>query len=367
MKRVLLIAVPGIGDAFLATPLLRSLKQANPDVCIDVLVREGKSILEHNPDVSRILVQGRRPGFFDSLRFLAGIFRRYDLAVSTSTTDRSYAILLCAASRRFGKVANAGFGTWWKRKLVSAYVLSDPNKHLVAENLQFADLLGIARQYRPVLPQQRARPGALDLLPFNVRNTAYVVVHMKPGAVLRQWPDENWRFLIDGLRQRGLAVVATGSRDAAEIAYVTGILSGTAAAPDAAPACNLAGKLGFGEVSELISHSALFVGTDTSTTHVAAATGVATLALFGPTSVVRWGPWPRELQHAASPWTADAPSQSLGNVTILRSRCSCNTVRQTCLLRPGRPGVCMSQLFPHTVLARANELLGPAAAVASSA
>ena len=52
------------------------------------------------------------------------------------------------------------------------------------------------------------------------------------------------------------------------------------------------GALSFGQTAELLRHAALYVGVDTSTTHVAAAVGVPVLALFGPTSACHWGPAP---------------------------------------------------------------------------
>ena len=104
MKRILLIAVPGIGDAFLATPLIGALRRTYPDAAIDVVVRDGEAILEGNPQVSRILVQPRRPPLRQTLSFLARIFRKYDLAISTSTTDRAFIVLFFAAKIRIGKI-----------------------------------------------------------------------------------------------------------------------------------------------------------------------------------------------------------------------------------------------------------------------
>lgn len=364
VKRILLIAVPGIGDAFLATPLLGSLKRAYPDASIDVLVREGRSIVEHNRDVSRVLVQGRRPRFGDSLRFLASIFRRYDLAISTSTTDRSFVNLFFAAPQRFGKVANERVQTWWKRKLVTGYVPVDHDAHLVSENLRLADALGIEKHYLAALP---ARPSCEAAGGLTSLQTRFAVLHMKPGAALRQWPEENWCLLIEALRQRGLSVIATGSSEPSEIDYVEKILARSSSVPDLPPVHNMAGVLSFGEVAALISRAAFFVGTDTSTTHLAAATGVPTLALFGPTSVVRWGPWPQGLQHSTSPWSSGKLMQTVGNVTILRAHCHCSSVQQTCFLQPGKPGVCMNELSFEQVLDQVDRIRVPANHVAHSA
>jgi heptosyltransferase-3 len=364
MKRILLIAVPGIGDAFLATPLIGALKRAYPRASIDVLVRDGKTILDGNPDVSNVLVQPRRPPIRHSARFLARVFRIYDLAVSTSTTDRAFIILFAAASIRVGKVASMKRETWWKRRLVRDYVLMDPDAHVLSENLRIADVLGVERHYPPTLPHrpQQATSEALSL-PFETGGRSFVVIHMKPGSIARQWPENHWHVLIEQLRERGVAVVATGGGSPGERAYVDGIVSRASAAASGVPACSLAGKLQFHEFAELVRRAALFVGTDTSATHVAAATGIPTVALFGPTDPVRWAPWPKGLEYDGSPWKRDEIRQTVGNVTLLRPSCSCNSRQQVCRLAPGMPGACMSSLLPETVLATVDGILDQAHAV----
>jgi heptosyltransferase-3 len=357
MKRILLIAVPGIGDAFLATPLIGALKRRYPRARIDVLVRGGGAILEGNPDVSRVLVQPRRPSVRDSLRFLAGVFRNYDLAISTSTTDRSFIVLLAASPNRTGKVASMSWKTWWKRRLVRDYVLLDPDAHVLPENLRIADALGIERHYLPTLPHSQQSATKASSLPFEPGSRSFAVIHMKPGEVVRQWPEEHWDVLIGSLRKRGVAVVATGGGSPHERSYIEAIVSRASAATSAMPVCSLAGKLQFHEFAELVRHAALFIGTDTSATHVAAATGIPIVALFGLTDPVRWGPWPKGLECDGSPWMRDGIRQTVGNVTLLRRSCSCNSRRQVCRLAPGMPGACMSRLLPDTVLATVDGIL----------
>ena len=358
MKRILVVAVPGIGDAFLATPLIRTLKRAYPDADVDVLVRDGKAILDGNPDVSRVLVQTRRPPLRRSLLFLASILRRYDLAISTSTTDRAFIVLLAAAPCRIGKVASMNRATWWKRLLVDYYVPTDPDAHVLPENLRLADALGIERRYLPVVPQlpKPSIPQSASL-PFAPASRPFAVVHMKPGSLVRQWPEDYWCRLIESLRKRGLAVVATGGGNSSERNYVERILSRASDAERPAPVCTLAGQLPFHGVVELLRHATLFVGTDTSTTHVAAATGVPTVALFGPTDPVRWGPWPAGLEKDGSPWKKRDGYQRAGNVTLLRAPCGCASRRQACRLAPGMPGACMQRLVPETVLDAIDPIL----------
>ena len=83
----------------------------------------------------------------------------------------------------------------------------------------------------------------------------------------------------------------------------------------------LTGQLPLGGLSALYRKARLFVGPDTSTTHIAAACGVPTLALYGPTNPVKWGPWPAryDARGELSPYKRlGRPWQRAGNVILLQ-------------------------------------------------
>ncbi|MEX2125451.1 MAG: glycosyltransferase family 9 protein [Woeseia sp.] len=366
MERILVIAVPGIGDALLATPLVRSLKLAFPNASIDMIVRDGKSIVDSNPDISRILVRKRRPPLWDDVKFLACIFRRYDLAVSTSTTDRAFTYMLFAARTRVGTVASLTPQTWWKRKVARNFVDADPNAHIVSQNLRLADILNINRNWTVVLPEHSSQVHPPSVYHRIVSSTVrYAVIHMKPGSVAREWPVEYWRNIIESLRNRGITVVATGGKSHAERAYVADVLSRwLSRKADQPTVFNLAGALSFCDITRLMQGAAFYIGTDTSTTHVAAATGIPTVALFGPTDIVRWGPWPRGFQGGSSPYRSDELSQTVGNVTVLQQACACGSIRRPCTIAPGMPGSCMTQILPDRVMTVVDGILQSPDAIA---
>jgi heptosyltransferase-3 len=77
-----------------------------------------------------------------------------------------------------------------------------------------------------------------------------------------------------------------------------------------------AGVLGFGQLVTLIRDAALYIGPDTSVSHLAAATGVPMIAIFGPTNPMRWAPWP--VTEAPVRFVRRAASQNAGPVTVLQ-------------------------------------------------
>ena len=98
------------------------------------------------------------------------------------------------------------------------------------------------------------------------------------GAMFRdkRWTRDGWRELAAALADRGLTVVATGSPDEAERSYLDDLWNGMASVR------RLDGP-SWPEVAALLSAARVFVGPDTSVTHLAAAKGCATVALYGPT------------------------------------------------------------------------------------
>ena len=72
----------------------------------------------------------------------------------------------------------------------------------------------------------------------------------------------------------------------------------------------------FGQTSRIIMGAVAYIGVDTATSHIAAATGIPCVCLYGPTPVDTWGPAPKCGQSI--PYSNDLDIQTVGNVTIVR-------------------------------------------------
>ena len=139
------------------------------------------------------------------------------------------------------------------------------------------------------------------------------------------------------------------------------------AAPFGARVTSLAGQLSLGQLAQLISGARLFIGPDTSVTHLAAATGVPTLAIFGPSNPVKWGPWPNGYAGDGSPWmNLSRPWQRQKNIILLqgenplgRSPCvPCHG--EGCDRHKGSHSDCLQLLGSPVVLEAISELIGEA-------
>ena len=278
-RSVLLVATRRIGDVLLATPLLRSMRKAWPQARIDALVYAGtQRVLEGNPDCNRVLAIPERPSRAEHWRLLRGIWREYDLAVASQASDRSHLYAWCAGRTRVGMVPDLRASSAWKRASCIRYtVLDDVNTHTVAQNLRLAGLLGIARCHEVVPPAGGEVPLALP--------APYAVLHPVPKFEYKRWTQEGWSRLIAFLRSEGLGVVLTSGPDAAERAYCAALAGATGVT-------DLGGRLSLAGIAELLRKARFYAGPDTSITHLAAACGVPTLAIYGPSNPVKWGPWP---------------------------------------------------------------------------
>jgi heptosyltransferase-3 len=167
----------------------------------------------------------------------------------------------------------------------------------------------------------------------------------------KQWPLEHYRQLAAFLTTAGKQVVLTGSMGAHDRACI-------AAMEGVAPPDQLldAGPLSFNQLAALLRGASLYVGPDTSVSHLAAACGTTVLAVFGPTNPLRWAPWPGGL--APIRFVRRSPSQTVGNVTLMQSTLPCVPCgRAGCEDHRKSPTECLPGIEAGRVAAQALELL----------
>lgn len=347
-ERVLLVAMPQLGDVLLATPLLRSLRRAYPEATLDMLVYEGHdAVVDGNPDVDRVITVRERPKAKEFMTLVNSIFRHYDLAISNSTSDRKILYALLAAPKRVSIVPPPRWQDAWKRVFTHAWtVLDDESTHTVVQNLRLGDLLGIDRCYEVVAPRSQYAAQTLNrLLPFSWKGNNFAVLHLAPRWHYKRWTVSGWIKLAQYLIDKDLRVVLTGGTAKQELDYVRSAMLNM---PERV--INLAGKLRFSEVAQLIKASTIYIGPDTVVTHIAAATGVPTVALFGPTNPLKWAPWPRGYTKDKSPF-AKVGTQRVNNVLLVQGTGDCVPCHQEGCERHKLSGSsCLDELSSQTVI-----------------
>lgn len=340
-KRILVITLRYLGDTLLVTPLISSLKQAYPDTKIDVLLPASNAgMLEGNPDIHRLLPVKGKLGGLTFWKLLLSLFRRYDLAISTQAGDRPTLCAAIAGKTSIGFVPDDAAKAWWKKALLKRWLVFSANYgHAVLENLRFCELLGIAPCYRLTPPSSST--------PIPALADPYAVLHIMPQWRYKQWHAEGWRELVAFLGRQGLQIVLTGSGNPAELDALRELQQQLPS-----DVINLAGQLSLGQLSALIGKARLFVGPDTGITHLAAATGTLTFALFGPTDPEKWAPWPYGYSENKTPFTSRGSGQ-IQNVYLLQGQTEQNCLPcqlEGCYRHRNSHSACLDQLSSARVI-----------------
>jgi heptosyltransferase III len=356
-RSILVVCTRRIGDVLLTTPLVRSLKARWPDTPIDMLVFRGtEGILEHNPDLRRVIVVAQRAPMGERIADIARIWRRYDLACAAVSSDRPRFYSWFAGKRRVGLVDDDRV-TLLKRLLLDSIALNYHRAvHTVESSLEVARVLGIepiAEVVPPGIGADPARRAAFDARFNAVQGLPLAVLHPAPMFAYKQWRVDGWVEVVRWLHAQGFAVALSGGPATAEREYAEQIV-----AASGEPVLNFVGQFSLGESAEMYRRARLYVGPDTSATHIAAATGTPTVALFGPSDTVRWGPWPKGWRPGSNPWPL-VGSGRRGNVYLVQGEGPCVPCKQEgCDRHVASLSQCLVTLSAARVIGAIADILG---------
>jgi heptosyltransferase-3 len=359
-RSILVVCTRRIGDVLLTTPFVRSLKAQWPDTPVDMLVFRGtEGVVEHNPDIREIITVAQRAPLRERIADAMRLWRRYDLACAAISSDRPRFYAFFAGKKRIALV-DPDRVTRLNRIMLHGIALNEyQSVHTVRSSLALASLLGIAEHAEVVPPgigddpvRRAAFDARFDAPGVIEPGQPFVVLHLLPMFEYKRWTIDGWVELIRSLRAAGLAVVLSGGPAQAEREYAERV-----AVASREPVLNLVGELSFGESAELYRRARLFIGPDTGATHVAAATGTATVAIFGPTDTVRWGPWPKGWPADRDPWPLRGSGRR-GNVYLLQGEGPCVPCKQEgCDRHIGSASACLTELPASRVVAAATHML----------
>ena len=368
-KKVLFIATRQIGDVLVTTPLISKARDLWPDAQFHFLGYKGKlDMLKGNPDIAEIIETSDRPDFSEYLSLFNKLFQRYDLAFVTQPSDRAYLYGLVAAFHRVGvlgghpqgKLANKSRQqNAWKKFISMHYVDVDYfSQHVITEKLRLLEVFfrnpaelfskpidvtpPIGQALTPIIASQLTQP--------------YVVIHPGPLTAYKRWPLAHWQYLIADLVRRGYQVVLSASPAKQDLQLNHDILS--LLTPEICEkVIDTAGKLSIPQAGSLLRGAALYIGVDTSITHLAAACNTPTITLFGATPPTNFGPWPNGF-IGKQPYQLRARSQTVGNIAILQGPGECVPCRKAgCLDRADSNSECLDLLEPAQVIEAIEKLL----------
>jgi heptosyltransferase-2 len=349
------VFLPGwIGDAVMATPAIRALRQHYRAArLVGVVKPYVAAILDGNPWFDDMLFTGgpKAPGVLGAAAALRR--RGIDLAVLLPNSFRTALIAWLGACRR-----RVGYARYGRRLLLTDALESRrdeqgrflPSPIIDAYNL-LAERAGTdAPGCRMELFTSPADEEAVDQIWKRSGLHSFPrVVCLNPGAAFgasKCWPAEHFAALANTLAAKhdaGVLVLCGPSerivsRQIAALARHPAVI---ALADQAAPGCHGGVPLSLGLTKACVRRADLLVTTDSGPRHFAAAFDRPVVTLFGPTHIA----WTETYHHAAR---------------HLQLKVDCGPCQQRVCPLDHR---CMRELEPRMVLAAATELLLPKAKV----
>ena len=275
--RVLLVRAGALGDLLLLRPAIAALRAAGHAVGL-IAPGAGRVLVGPGPSEVGDLVpwDGTEVGAL----LAGGLSDAGPLGRRLAVTDAAIVY-----SRNTGLLAAV-------RSRVPRVLARDPSP---AEGHASQWLAGPTRELggdpRPMPPdleataeeREAARPW-LDCLP-----PRFLAVHPGSGSAQKNWPVERFRELADRLAGARRWLLVEGPAD--------GAAATLRLHPLAVPARDLPVRT----LAALLGQAGLYVGNDSGVTHLAAAAGAPTLALFGPTDPAVWAPVGRRVEMLRSP------------------------------------------------------------------
>ncbi|CAI9119717.1 glycosyltransferase family 9 protein [Brytella acorum] len=286
--RILFITANRLGDAVISTGLLSELLRRHPQAEVTVACGPvAASLFEPCQQVVRVIAFTKRRWdlhWYDLWRKCVGT--RWDLAVDLRGSGLTFAL-----RSRVRRILRGG---------------RRPGRRLG----HVASLFHLHPVPLPVTWSTDAqRRTAQGFLPRSSRWLALAPTANWDGKI---WPPERFVRVAQTLEREGLRPVLFYGPGAEERKRAQPVLD---ALPDA---INLGGARPIGEVAALLGQCALFIGNDSGLMHVAAATSIPTLGLFGPSRASEYAPGGLNASFVEAPGIEGvAPIDGLSVDTVL--------------------------------------------------
>jgi heptosyltransferase-2 len=297
-EKILIRSPNWVGDAVLAIPAMKAIRERFPRAEITVLVRPWVAGLFTSATfIDNVWREEKPTSFGDWKRIVRDVRnRQFDLAVLLPNSFES--ALMMFLGRIPQRVGYATEGRRWM--LTSSIAPGKDAKHQVQYYLDLVKVVSATVQNPSIQIEATSeeRQNARKLLNAEgiTNETAFLVVN--PGAAYgaaKRWPEDRFAAAADVLSEKlGLAVALIGSATEASIA--TQIRDRMKM-----PAAVLSGKTSLETLIGVLAESSLLVTNDSGPMHIAAALGVPTVAVFGSTDdrvTGPWGPRTRVVKHA---------------------------------------------------------------------
>jgi len=296
VNNILVIRYRFIGDTILTVPFLRNLRRAEPTAFISWMVAPGSSdVVKGIPYVDEMIIwdpvtihadsRGSHRTLFAKLEFIRNLRRRRFDKVYVLKRSLSSAVIawLSGASERIG------FDTESRGCLLTRKVAYRHDQHEVLNFLDVlkADGIEVKDDFLEVwtTPEEEKSSTCILTDAGVVLGDHLIAIHPFSALPQRGWPLENFAELTVRLARETSyrLLILGGPADVSTFEKVRQLFGDVVV--------DIVGKCNIRETIALLRKCKLFIGNDSGIMHLAAASGIPLLALFGPQSPIKFGPW----------------------------------------------------------------------------
>lgn len=281
-KRILVIQSAFLGDSLLTLPLLREIKTLHPRSHLTVLTLPAHAELFRSSAWVSEVVEDDKRGVHGGVLGTWRLSRRlaaegFDLALIPHRSLRSALLAyLAKIPRRIGFTESAG------RFLFTRAVSFSWLMHDLERNVSLLLPLKPGLELKPgaertLSVEEPARRRVEKLLTDSGVGDQDTLVGVHPGSKwpTKRWPSERFIEICRSLKERGRKVLIIGGAEDKALCGEIARRSGT---------LDYSGRTSLSDLKALMARLSLFITNDSGPMHVATASGVPTLALFGPTT-----------------------------------------------------------------------------------
>ena len=267
VKKILLMTLSNLGDIVLTTPVLEKLCDEFPESSIDVVTSPtGMEFFKAHPALRNVIVYKKGWSLSERMKHFLRLKReKYDLVVDLKNTFVPYLL----GVRFWAPIFNAPGDKNHKRQ-----------EHLAKLYSLGVDAFSNNRFFVPISEgDKRAADEILAL-----KNNKTVVINPGAKSHLKRWGASKFAALTDKLaNELGCRVLVCGNEDDREV--VEEVMSLVES-----EAHDLCCKTSVGVLSEIMRRAALVVTNDSAPLHLASAVNTPTVAIFGPSNELKYGP-----------------------------------------------------------------------------
>lgn len=293
-KKVLFLGLSGIGNLIMQVPAIRELKKAHPHwhITLWVAPRGTKAIATPESAIDEIIEMPIQGSISEHFKRIMDLRRRnFDIAIVLSPGQLMKSALylfLAGIPRRIGNTYP------WRNNKHSKLFLTDginedPSLHDIEQNLLLLEPLGITQTHVPYysleVPQENAQE-AQKLVPTKSSFTLGIHLGSAPGFEWKRWPLDRFAEVATAVIQKhpdARILVFGGKDEEIQKQELVDTIN-----KDLQVAFNISASLL--TTAAIMKQCTIFLSNDSGLMHIAAATGIPAIGLFGPTSEIQTGP-----------------------------------------------------------------------------